>query len=114
MEMRKCPECAEFNHFDSVVGLKRCWCCGTLTDYSQFQSTWQKVQPGLDSVINLLFWPFSSCARLGSIGKVALVVALPAAFIMLFICNSLDISVVRQPPVSGLNFGPWILRALRP
>jgi hypothetical protein len=97
MTIRKCPACAQLIHFDRGVRVEACWNCGHVTVLSSLESTGestaQKLKRILQSAAELDFGPPFYSRRT----RAAFLLAIPVAMTMLLICNSFNISVVRDP-----------------
>lgn len=93
MTIRKCPHCAQLLHFDDGERALVCWNCSRFAALSTLATPGEKrIHRALTNFDRALPNP----SRLVRAGKVALVVAVPVAALMLLVCNGFDIFVVRD------------------
>lgn len=93
MIIRKCPHCAQLLHFDERQNALVCWNCSRFATLTELSTPGEKrIQRALTSFDRALPNP----SRLVRVGKVALVMAVPVAALMLLVCNGFDIAVVRD------------------
>lgn len=93
MKIRKCPNCAQLIHFEPRQFTLVCWNCAHFTNTAQLQTPGEKRVGRARAVADRAL---PNPSRLVGIGKVALVVAVPIAALMLLVCNAFDIHVVRD------------------
>jgi hypothetical protein len=43
MNIKPCPHCAEYNHFDAKPRRARCWHCGAVTDFAKVRTFEEKL-----------------------------------------------------------------------
>ncbi len=94
MKIRHCPGCAQLVHFEQSTPIQRCWNCSQVTDFSQLKILEERLALWFLRGANSVFSTIPSCSRLAHTGKIALLVAMPAATVMLLISNSFDIRIV--------------------
>ncbi len=101
MTIRKCPHCAQLIHFEPRETALVCWNCAHFTHAASLQTPGEK-RVGRARALADRALPNPS--RLVRVGKIALVVAVPIAALMLLICNAFDIFVVRDA------LAPFVMR----
>ena len=94
MTLRKCPHCVQLTHFDEGERAPMfCWNCAARVDFGALPTPAQKLLGKARSACDRVL---PDPSRLVGAGKVALVVAVPVAALMLLICNSFDLFVVHD------------------
>lgn len=99
LKIRYCPCCAELVHFEPEVPVQRCWNCGCVSNFDLIkapevrlaQSVWRQMNAALDALISLgvgLSQVMPSSSRMARVGRMSLVVAIPAVVVMLLVTNS--------------------------
>ena len=94
MQIRKCPGCAGYLHFDAEPGARSCWNCGTFTVFARRENALQRGLARFDRFATSCLTRLDSVWRAPRIGRYALLCALPLAAFMLLICNSFDLHIV--------------------
>ena len=93
MTIRKCPNCAQMTHLDDGERAPLfCWHCAARVDFAALQTPQRFVARGAATFDHALPDP----SRFVRAARIALVVAMPIAALMLLICNGFDIFVVRD------------------
>ena len=102
MTIRKCPDCAQLTHFDNDERAPLfCWHCAARVDFALLCTPPQRfVARGAATFDRALPDP----SRLVRAARVALVVTMPVAALMLLICNGFDIFIVRDA------LAPFVMR----
>ena len=94
MTIRKCPHCAQLTHIDNDARAPLfCWNCAARVDFGALRTPSQCL---LANAATSLDRALPDLSRLVRVGKIALVVAVPVAALMLLICNGFDVHVVRD------------------
>ncbi len=96
MQIKKCPDCRAYLHFEKEIGIRRCWNCGVVTNFLEHPSFEAKVWLMVGSGASLFLMPFVNLVQQSRYGRIALVLSLPVAVVMLLICNSFQISIVQD------------------
>jgi len=96
MKIIKCPTCKECVHFDFAPGVEKCWSCGLITDFSRVKTVEEKLLMWCDKTLGCVPFPDLSSPYFLCASKAGVLVVLPIAVLMLLICNSLNISIVRD------------------
>ena len=100
MTIRKCPHCAQLTHLDTGERVPLfCWSCAARVDFGALQSRANRFTA---SAATSLDRASPNPSRLVRAARIALVVAVPVAVLMLLICNGLDIHIVRDASASFL------------
>jgi len=110
MNIWHCSHCAQLMHVESGVEFERCWNCGVITDFSLQQTHAEKLRDFTGAAIQVVLWPvettlnfllrpFSSCARLAPVAKLALISAAPTMVVMLLISKVVQTSVTGEPEI---------------
>lgn len=93
MTIRKCPHCAQLLHFDGCERALVCWNCWNFSALPTLATPGEKrIHRAIANFDRALPHP----SRLVRAAKIALVVAVPVAAMMLLVCNGFDIFVVRD------------------
>ena len=94
MTIRKCPHCTQFTHLDEGARAPLfCWSCAARVDFGALRTPRQRlVSDAATSLDRVLPNP----SRVVRFAKIALVVAVPVATLMLLICNGFDVHIVRD------------------
>lgn len=98
MQIKKCRSCAQLVHID-VLYAQPCWNCGAFVDFALRENRVQIFFRVLDSSLTKWLTPFFDGERWIQWNRRALLTALPFAVLMLLICNSFQISVVKDATV---------------
>ncbi len=94
MTLRKCPNCAQLTHLDDGVRAPLfCWHCAARVDFAALQTPTQRLAA---SAATSLDRALPQPSRLTRAAKIALVIAMPIAALMLLVCNGFDIFIVRD------------------
>jgi hypothetical protein len=96
MKIRPCPGCAQLVHFEESFPIEKCWNCGLTTDFSHLKTPEERLFLWIGSLFDRTL---PDCSGLVGVGRVALVIAVPIAVMMLLICNSFNIRIVPDPTV---------------
>jgi len=97
MKIVKCLACKECVHFDGAPNVEKCWNCGAVTDFSRIKTVEEKLLAWCDQTLSRVPFPDLSSPSFRRASKAGILVALPIAAVMLLLCNSLNISIVRDP-----------------
>ena len=94
MTIRKCPHCAQLTHLDDGVRAPLfCWNCVSRVDFAALRTREERFFAHTATAFDCAL---PQPSRLTRAAKIALVVAVPVAALMLLVCNGLDIFIVRD------------------
>ena len=102
MTIRKCPHCAQLTHLDDDGRAPLfCWHCSMRVDFAALRTPQQRFVARTSANFDRAL---PSPSRLVRAARVALVVAMPIAALMLLVCNGFDIFIVRDA------LAPFVMR----
>ena len=94
MKIRKCPRCAQLTHLDDGHRAPLfCWNCAARVDFAALRTPEERW---LARTATAFERALPQPSRLTRAAKIALVVAVPVAALMLLVCNGFDIFIVRD------------------
>ena len=94
MKIRKCPRCAQLTHLDDGERAPLfCWHCAARVQFAALRT---REERWLAHTATAFERALPQPSRLVRAAKIALVVAVPVAALMLLVCNGFDIFIVRD------------------